>query len=430
MEEERLLNQILVTLIHYLTKMETNPIIEKLKPAIAKRESSGSGGYLALGTPTTKGDRAYGKYQVMGANIPTWTKEATGVSTTSDEFLNNPDLQEKVASHRMNELYKKYGNPEDVVSAWFTGGPLKGNENKQDINGTKASDYVKDVLGFMGTKEVNASEMPSQEKLSHEQLTANINAMEQQGAKPEEVQSYLDSLKGGEEKKEKKLSFDDIPQAVENPSTPVDLSAPGHVIEDLKKGDYKGALSSGIRGFANLATFGGSEDLAKGISSPIASAEEKIKGFLGGKDNSKYIIPQTEKEKDQAYSGGSKSALAIGTLASLGAGSGILGASRAKILTTPAVTDNIAVPVETFLNSSKATQLNYLKDALDTAKGAKSALSTSQIEGIIKAIKYLEPSPSWIKSLLKSGFKEATRFALYNALGNKAGGIIHGILHD
>ena len=48
-----------------------------LTDAIAYEESGGN--YRALGKPTASGDRAYGKYQVMGSNIPQWTKEALGI---------------------------------------------------------------------------------------------------------------------------------------------------------------------------------------------------------------------------------------------------------------------------------------------------------------------------------------------------------------
>ncbi len=35
---------------------------------------------------------------------------------------------------------------------------------------------------------------------------------------------------------------------------------------------------------------------------------------------------------------------------------------------------------------------------------------------------------SLLKRLLKKGLSETTKFILYNALGNKVGGVVHGIL--
>lgn len=55
--------------------------------AIANIESRGSGDYGARGPQTASGDRAYGKYQVMGANIPSWTQAALGRSMTRRSSL-------------------------------------------------------------------------------------------------------------------------------------------------------------------------------------------------------------------------------------------------------------------------------------------------------------------------------------------------------
>src|SRR5882672_2502413 len=53
--------------------------------AISGIESGGR--YDLLGPVTKTGDRAYGKYQVMGANVGPWTKEVLGKELSPDEFL-------------------------------------------------------------------------------------------------------------------------------------------------------------------------------------------------------------------------------------------------------------------------------------------------------------------------------------------------------
>lgn len=96
------------------------------------------------------GDRAYGKYQVMGKNIPEWTKEALGVSMTPDQFIRDRAAQEKVFEHKFGQLRKKYGNDQDAASAWFTGRPLsKGGAGASDgyING---AEYVRRFNKGMG----------------------------------------------------------------------------------------------------------------------------------------------------------------------------------------------------------------------------------------------------------------------------------------
>lgn len=130
--------------------------VEKLKSAIAMRESSGNSNPYTIrsGKPSIvngKKDWAYGKYQIMGNNIPSWTKEALGRPMTIEEFRNSPEAQEQVATYKFNQYLSKYGNIEDAASAWFTGGPLAQNKNKRDSFGTLASDYVRDVAKYYNT---------------------------------------------------------------------------------------------------------------------------------------------------------------------------------------------------------------------------------------------------------------------------------------
>ena len=124
--------------------------ITRLVQAIGRRESAGSGDYRALGVRTSSGDRAYGKYQVMGANVPSWTKQILGKSMTAQQFLNNPQAQDKVAHGILKGYVEKYGSVADAASAWFSGRPLKEAGQAADAHGTTTPQYVKDVLNYMG----------------------------------------------------------------------------------------------------------------------------------------------------------------------------------------------------------------------------------------------------------------------------------------
>lgn len=101
--------------------------------------------YDALGPVTKKGDRAYGAYQVMGNNIPSWTKEVLGSSLTPAQFLQNRDAQETVARSKIGSYLEKYGRPEDAVSMWFSGRPMAQAGNASDGYNTVPS-YVQKVL--------------------------------------------------------------------------------------------------------------------------------------------------------------------------------------------------------------------------------------------------------------------------------------------
>lgn len=120
--------------------------LEDFKKGIASTESSNN--YKAVGPATSSGDKAYGKYQVMGANIPSWTKEALGYSMTPSQFLNSPDAQEKVFEFQSMKNYSKYGNWDDVASVWFSGRPLSNNTSSDGYN--TVPQYVAKVRTAMG----------------------------------------------------------------------------------------------------------------------------------------------------------------------------------------------------------------------------------------------------------------------------------------
>ncbi len=127
------------------------------REAISAIESGGK--YTTVGPKTKSGDRALGKYQVMGANLPTWSKEALGRVVTPKEFLANPELQDKVFDHKFGQ-YLRETNPADAASLWFTGKPLAQGAAKRDQLGTSGQGYVNQYLAGLGkevTGEVSAA---------------------------------------------------------------------------------------------------------------------------------------------------------------------------------------------------------------------------------------------------------------------------------
>lgn len=114
--------------------------------AVAKVESGGR--YDATGPQTKSGDRAYGKYQVLGANIPQWTKEVLGQSMTPQQFLANPQAQDAVFNKKFGSYMAQFGNPNDAVSMWFSGKPLAAAGNRSDGYNT-VPQYLKKVLAAL-----------------------------------------------------------------------------------------------------------------------------------------------------------------------------------------------------------------------------------------------------------------------------------------
>jgi phospho-2-dehydro-3-deoxyheptonate aldolase len=78
----------------------------------------------------------------MGANIPEWTKAATGTAMTPAQFLKDEGAQDATFHHRFGSYVDKYGTPEDAASAWFTGQPRSASSGERS-----------DVLGTTGNPE-------------------------------------------------------------------------------------------------------------------------------------------------------------------------------------------------------------------------------------------------------------------------------------
>lgn len=115
--------------------------VPRLAYAVGQLESGGK--YDTLG-PMTKGDRAYGKYQVMGNNVPSWSQEILGQRLTPQEFLANPQYQDQIAQAKLGQYYDKYGNINDAASMWFSGRPASGNSGR-DVLGTSVPQYIRTI---------------------------------------------------------------------------------------------------------------------------------------------------------------------------------------------------------------------------------------------------------------------------------------------
>ena len=89
-----------------------------------------------------------GKYQIMPGNLPSWSKAALGREVSVEEFMNNPQLQDSIASHKMEEIFNKYGSVEDVASIWFSGQPLARAGTAKDVLGTTVPSYVSGVVSI------------------------------------------------------------------------------------------------------------------------------------------------------------------------------------------------------------------------------------------------------------------------------------------
>lgn len=106
--------------------------------AISQIESGGR--YDRLGPRTRTGDRAYGKYQVMGSNVGDWTEQALGRRLTPEQFLADQQAQEDTFAHRFGSYKQKYGG-EGAARAWFAGEGGMNRVGNTDILGTSVGRY-------------------------------------------------------------------------------------------------------------------------------------------------------------------------------------------------------------------------------------------------------------------------------------------------
>lgn len=108
-----------------------------------------SGGrYDILGPVTKTGDRAYGRYQVMGSNIPAWTKEALGREMSAVEFLANPAAQDAVFKHIFGKYVREHGES-GAAARWFSGS-ANTTSSARDQLGTTVPGYVGAYNRFAG----------------------------------------------------------------------------------------------------------------------------------------------------------------------------------------------------------------------------------------------------------------------------------------
>jgi hypothetical protein len=122
----------------------------KYRNAIAAIESAGSGDYAARGPVTSNGDRAYGRYQMMGANIGPWSKQALGQSIDVSTFMANPAMQDKIFDKIFGGYVAKFGEA-GASQAWFGGPGSVGKSGRKDMLGTSVGGYSNRFMSELGS---------------------------------------------------------------------------------------------------------------------------------------------------------------------------------------------------------------------------------------------------------------------------------------
>lgn len=155
------------------------PLDPAFATAIGSIESGGqSDPYTTMGPATKGGDRAHGKYQVMGANIGPWSREVLGTELTPEQFLASPQAQDAVFQGKFGQYVDKYG-PEGAAKAWFAGEKGMTNPNAKDALGTSVADYAGKF-----NKALGAPQPPPQQPAGVPSVPASFQPMPAYGWTP------------------------------------------------------------------------------------------------------------------------------------------------------------------------------------------------------------------------------------------------------
>ena len=130
------------------------PTLQDLANAFGYVESTNN--YGELGPVVPSGDRAYGYYQVMGENIPSWTERWVGRRMTPEEFLADPAAQDAVFYGQMGQYYNELPDAgfEDRIrnasSRWFSGRPYDPQTDRLSDGYITNREYADRVLSRLG----------------------------------------------------------------------------------------------------------------------------------------------------------------------------------------------------------------------------------------------------------------------------------------
>ncbi len=126
-------------------ELAQNPQLNALMQAIREQESGGD-------YSVQNGIGARGAYQIMPSNVDGpggWDAEALGAEITGEQFLNSPELQNKIAKFKLKDYFKKYG-AEGAAKAWYAGpGNATLNSNAPQNGGSPVNAYADSVLNLM-----------------------------------------------------------------------------------------------------------------------------------------------------------------------------------------------------------------------------------------------------------------------------------------
>lgn len=152
--------EIIITIWQAITAVESGGSYDTVSEKESPRNTPPRGP-LANGLSCKTGtycDYAYGRYQIMGDNIPSWTEKFLNIRLTPEEFIRGPNLettrtnQDIVARKQLREYWLKTVTPQmpngdvRVVAACWHSSTCNFNSDNEDSLGTSTKEYVNAVV--------------------------------------------------------------------------------------------------------------------------------------------------------------------------------------------------------------------------------------------------------------------------------------------
>lgn len=375
------------------TTSSLDPQAVMLAKAIRQAESGGN-----FTAPGKSGE--YGAYQYTE---PTWQKDSMAAGINVPLQQATPQQQNQVAYTKIKSLKDKGYNIGQIASSWNAGEGEPNAYTGKFSNGSASTGTNKYGVKF---------DVPAYAKsvANAYQTIKNGGEVKSDPYNPSSVSSPQFPL----------ASQKNSPEAAATPNSGVLGTNPNDSL-------YGKVIDNSLtRGLINLVP--GASTIGQSLGTGIGQAAEKIKGLLGGKDNSATYDTSQPSTKDQLVAGGKL----LGTVGAVASGGELLGGD---ILTSGPLAK---ASIKSILKGAVNDGETLTREGAITRLTAKLAnMSIDDIGGrtekdIVSALKYLnmngQETQGVIKTLLKGGLSLAAQTALVNALGSQVGNLVHGAI--
>ncbi len=171
---------------------ELSATVARARDVIGGMESSDR--YDIVHPPAKNGQVALGRYGILASGLADDSQKYYGRVVSQQEFLKNPDIQDKIFDGRFGALVQKYG-VEGASRAWFAGEDGMNNDSASDGNTTVRNYASQFMQRFNGGEATATPVRASGGRMSPEQIRTMLDARGISTApQPDKTSSFIESL--------------------------------------------------------------------------------------------------------------------------------------------------------------------------------------------------------------------------------------------